>query len=161
MLSASERGQGLRIARSSGTCSSFRGEIDIATQAPKNLLCNLLGSFAAISSGPNARRASVFAGTSADQVESAAQQRATDSVQWFAEPNPSRVSVVYIKIGFKKFPGFGHSGRDNRKQNNDPSSYRGSGVVQHGSSSPCRYPATGHDRFAMPVDLKLTTNPID
>ena len=53
------------------------------------------------------------------------------------------------------------SGRDNCKQNNDPSSYRGSGVVQQGSSSPCRYPATGHDRFAMPVDLKLTTNFID
>ena len=53
------------------------------------------------------------------------------------------------------------SGTDNRKQNSDPSSYRGSGEVQHGSSSPCRYPAIGHDRFAMPVDLKLTTNFID
>src|SRR5215467_4813972 len=34
------------------------------------------------------------------------------------------------------------SGRDNRKQNSDPSSYRGSGGVRQGAFSPCRYRAT-------------------
>jgi len=47
------------------------------------------------------------------------------------------------------------SGRDNRKQNSDPSSYRGSGGVRDCASSPCRYPATRPCHPATAVEIKL------
>ena len=53
------------------------------------------------------------------------------------------------------------AGRDNRKQNSDPSHSRELGGVRHGASSPCRYPATSHSRFATPRHHYLTLLRID
>lgn len=45
-------------------------------------------------------------------------------------------------------------GRDNRKQNSDPSSCRELSGVRQGAFSPSRYRATSRSRFARAVDFK-------
>ena len=46
------------------------------------------------------------------------------------------------------------TGRDNRKQNSDPSSRVELNGVRHGASLPCRYPPTSSDFPSLPVEIK-------